>query len=907
MLRTLKSLLFRILLLSVAVAVGYLFTDSFGLRWRTFVMAKMEERGFHIEFSRFGLHPIDGLVARDVRVFTDENRQHVLMTIDRVNMDLDYSKLIKKQFFIEGLELSDANVALPIDPDNPETGQVELHDLNARIYLMDDRLEIRRAEGEVAGVQLALTGSILLSPRKDRTKAEINEDEQNSAKRMAFLREKRGQIQEGLRWLKRFTFARPPQLSLEVNGVADKLENLSASLHFKAEGLGYESYTCKELTAWADYNAGVIEVRQLRLRDKLGVLESTATWDMAGDNVRFRLHTTADLPQLAKSFLQSDALREIVFYESAPPSLTLDGTWYVKGQRSMQKRPIEALGEVQAGRFNSRGEVFEGVSASFGVAPEGFYIREGLLRHKSGSFALQAMFQEIEGFKYRAVLRMDPHAFLPFAGEDAARELIRRFEFTDSSTIFVGLEGQGPDTSLATCRNVGRAEFRNLKYRGVEFDSAVGEMEFFNRKLVFRNVAAVVRTGSAEAKEVVVEDGEKWVRLTGVKGKLDPVPVTGVFARQTAEVIARYHLTPNTEVFVDGVIGTASADLTDLSVKFKSPEGSGTYPIWGHDYLIHAPTGTLGFKGMKMSYDIKGRVFGGPMSAQGHVDLAHDSTAFDLDLTAEKFPFNILGKELPFEKVKAVVKSGRSLSPFDIHASVLGGTFALKGMLDASVQPAAYRGALRMDAISFQRFAKVYAPGQESEGDVTGHMEFTGRVNDWKALRGTGALVLLNGNLYAVPVLGPLTPLLGALLPAPIKGYNVAREANCTFQLGDGFVVTDDFEALTSAFKLLSRGSIDFIKDDINFTAQARVRGLPGLVLLPVSELLEYKGEGTVGRPNWHSHYFSAGEGRRPDERIAPSAAELDAANKKAGQGVPPRSGLVPEKRRVAPPTGMRK
>ncbi|MDB6140192.1 MAG: AsmA-like C-terminal region, partial [Verrucomicrobiaceae bacterium] len=444
-----------------------------------------------------------------------------------------------------------------------------------------------------------------------------------------------------------------------------------------------------------------------------------------------------------------------------------------------------------------------------------------------------------------------------------------------------------------------------LKYRGVEFNTAAGELEFSNHKLIFRNVAATVRSGSAEAREVVVESAEKWVKLTGVKGRLDPVPVTSVFARQTAEVIARYHFTPNTEVAVDGMIGTASTDLTDLAVKFRSPEGSGTYPLLGKDYLIRAPVGTLGFKGMKMSYDVKGRVFGGPMSAKGHVDLSHDSSAFDVDLAADKFPFTVLGKELQFEKLKAEIKSGKSQAPFDIHAAVLGGGFGVKGMLDFTTQPASYRGSLRMDAISFQKFAKTYAGGQESEGDVTGHMEFTGRMNDWRALKATGALVLLNGNLYAVPVLGPLTPLLGALLPAPIKGYNVAHEANCTFEVGDGFVATDDFVALTSVFKLLSHGTIDFIKDDINFTAQARARGLPGLVLLPVSELLEYKSEGTVGSPNWRPHYFSVSEARRRDERKPPTAAELGAAAK-AAQGAPPKD-AAREKPRPLVPMGARK
>jgi hypothetical protein len=239
------------------------------------------------------------------------------------------------------------------------------------------------------------------------------------------------------------------------------------------------------------------------------------------------------------------------------------------------------------------------------------------------------------------------------------------------------------------------------------------------------------------------------------------------------------------------------------------------------------------------------------------------------------------------EKLKAEVKSGKSISPFNIQATVLNGSFGMKGAVDYSQRPAQYRGSLQLNALSFQRFAQIYAPEEESQGDVTGHMEFTGRVNDWKSLKGSGVMILLNGNLYAVPVLGPLTPLLGALLPRPIKGYNVAREANCTFQVADGFVATKDFEALTSAFKLLARGNIDFIRDNIEFTAQARARGLPGLMLLPVSELLEYRGEGTVAKPDWRSRYFSLGEGKKRDERKPPTAAELGDAARAAQSETP--------------------
>ncbi len=897
MLRFLKRLVLRLLLLLLLGGIAYVFTDSFAARWREFVAAQLASRGVHIEFSHFGMHPVDGLVAQGVKVFNDDKHQHVLMSIDRLNLDLDYAKLLQKKFFIEGLELTDANVTLPIDPDRPEQGEVEVKGLNARLYLQNDRLDIRRAEGEVAGVQLSVAGSILMPQRRQRTPEEMKQDEASAEKRMAFLREKRLQMQEGLHWLKRFSFAKKPRLALEVNGLADKIEDLAATLTFNAEGLGYESYECRELSARAEYNAGVIDVSQLRLRDRVGTLEASALWNMSSEAVRFNLHTTADLPQLAKCFLESDALREIVFYESAPPSLTLDGTWYVKGPKAAMARPVEALGSLQCGRFNSRGEVFEGISASFGLAPQGFYVRDGMLRHRTGSLALQAMFQETSGLKYRAVLRMDPHAFLPFAGDKGLREAVQRFEVSDASTIFVRMEGRGPDSSLAHCSNVGHAEFRDVRYRGVEFSSATGDIEIAGRQMTFRKVAMGVRTGTAEAQEVLIDDNDKWVRLTGVKARLDPVPLTSCFARQTAEDIGRYHLPPTTEVTLDGTIGTIGPARNNFQIKFKASEGSGIDPLWGKDYVIQSPSGTLGFKGSKLTFDIKGRVFSGAMTAKGHAELENEAAGYDVDLTAEHFPFKVLGHDLPFEKLKATVKGGKTLTTADIKSTLLNGAFGMKGSVDTAARPMLYRGSVEINALSFRQFARIYAPKEETEGDLTGHMEFTGRMNEPRTMKGSGVLVLLNSNLYAVPVLGPLTPLLGALLPTPIKGYNVAREANCTFRVADGFVATDNFEALTSVFKLLARGTIDFINDSVQLKAQARAKGLPGLVLLPVSELLEYKGDGTVENPAWRPTVFSLGEGRKRDERKPPSAAELDAAARAAAGSTSPAQDPVPKPR----------
>lgn len=900
MLRLLQRFVFMLITSALLTGVVYSFTDNFSQRWRKFVIEQFEERGVHVDFQRFGFG-LTGLQARDVRIFGDQERKQMLVSMDRLNLDLDYGKVTRKQFFLEGMELSRAAVSLPLDPADPSQGTLDLTNFNARIYLVDDRLDIRRAEGDLAGVHVVIGGSLLLPSKSSKTTGPKKDKPKEEMMGLKLVREQRGRIQRGLQWLDRFTFEKRPQVNFDVNGSLESPESLSASLQFEAEGVRYEGYVCKQLSASAEYHDHLLDVRRVVMRDNVGTFEASATWPVEGDEVQFRVSTTADLPQLARSFFQNEELREVVLYQSSPPSLTLEGRWYVRGPKAGPKRPVEALGRLRFGRFATRGEVFDGLTASFGVTPSGYYIRDALLRHKTGTLSLQAMSQQVEGFKYRAVMKMDPHAFLPFATEGGAREAIRRFDFTDTSTVFVQIEGSGTDASLASCMNRGRVELHDFKYQGMEFNSWSGDLQIFNQKLVLQNVSMVPQEGKAGAEQVIVDNDAKTVTLVGVKATVDPVPLTSCFARKTAESLVKYHFGSDTQVELDGTIGFKEPSSNSFSIRFSAPDGTAKYPLWSRDYVIHSPSGEFNIKGGRMTYDVKGRLFSGPMKASGHVEFGPDGN-YSVDILADEFHQTVLSKDLTIEKMTATVKSGSKGAPFNISGKVLGGTLNLKGEMDKE----SYKGEMNLNAVSFQRFAKVYAPGNESEGDITGHFQFSGKPADWKALKGSGVLIILNGNLYAIPVLGPLTPLLGAVLPGQIKGYNVAREASCNFSVADGFVVTDDFEALTSAFKLVANGSVDFLNDNIDFTAQARLRGLPGLVLRPVSELLEFKGEGSVSRPHWRPRYLTLGIGSKNngDERKPSEALEAEAA-KRAKEA---RQDAVPERRDrfMVPPLGGR-
>lgn len=859
---------------ALAIDVGL---GRFGDRWRGFLTNQLEQRGIHVEFDRLTLNPFGGLTAHEVQFFNDVGRQQPLASVNQLSLDFDYGELLKGRISLEGLALVNAEVSLPVDPLHPELTIIELKDFTARAFLRNRLLEIRQADGELAGIRLLIAGSLQLQPPPE-SEEERRLEMERAAERLKMVRQYREQIQQGLDWIKRFHFLRPPLLSVNVRGDTSSVEFIKSEMTLATGPFSYKSYECNDLRIEAAYERGRVTIKKMRLADNLGSFEASAFWSVEKNEVEFQIVSNADLPSVADALFTSDLLREIVFYDEGP-SLSLEGKWSKPADGVMWWKGLRGTGRFHCGRFTSRGEVFEGLAANFAMAGNNYYLRDGLLRHRTGNLNLEFMSTEAEGMRYRLVLKMDPRAFTPFVSKENTREVIQRFGFQPESSIFVRLEGKSPQNEKGRMISRGRGEIRTLSHRGVPFLHVESDLEIHGpEKMIFRNVKAERQDGLAEADEVEVNDVEKWVRLRGVRSKCDPVPLLQALAPRVVEAIAKYRLPSDTLVNVDGVFGWRGPAHTDSHVGFEAAAGTGTYRLFGEDHLIESPGGRLHFLKDKLHLQLKGRIFGGPLTATGVVDLDRDDDEFDVTVSANPFKHTVFGKLLDFELMSATVNGSKGSIQFDVRSRLLDGEFSAVGSTSGDPQFPDYEGELKVNAASFSRFAQIYTPEYQTEGDLTGHLKFAGRLGDWKTLRGDGVAIIVNGNLYAVPILGPLTPLLGGFLPTPIKGYNIAREGNCTFTIQDGVVRTDDLEALTSAFRLVSKGTVHFMDDRVDFDAQARVRGLPGLVLRPVSELLEYRARGTVSDPKWRPRIFDLGSGLLPGESNSPTGERKGAS-----------------------------
>ena len=114
-----------------------------------------------------------------------------------------------------------------------------------------------------------------------------------------------------------------------------------------------------------------------------------------------------------------------------------------------------------------------------------------------------------------------------------------------------------------------------------------------------------------------------------------------------------------------------------------------------------------------------------------------------------------------------------------------------------------------------------------------------------------GQATIRDGDIFALPLLGPLSPLLSAVLPGTKSGYSKAREARASFTLADGQLTTRDFEALTTAFVIKGGGEISLDTKAVKLQARVNTRGPTGMLLYPVSRLLEFEAGGTTTDPGW--------------------------------------------------------
>ena len=349
---------------------------------------------------------------------------------------------------------------------------------------------------------------------------------------------------------------------------------------------------------------------------------------------------------------------------------------------------------------------------------------------------------------------------------------------------------RGPNHDPATWQGKGTVAFGRARFRGVWMNSATAKVQFGDGSVTYNDLR-ITRKEGVGTGSFTYDFKNHEVRISNIKSSLFP-----------AEMI----------VWID-------PDLLKTVTPYR----------FRHAPTIHAD-GLYQFGGGKKTRLVLG------VEASGGMD------------------YDFLGKVLPFDAVSAkLLFTNDHLQIAGLKARLFSGEVTGKTEISLAHSDPHYDAEVSVGALDFPRLTDLYSHYKTAEGQLNGHYRFKGLGTDTRRMQGSGAIEVTNGNVFALPVFGPLSEILNAVVPG--SGYSIAHSATATFTVRDGMIDTDDFEAAGKLFSMLGHGKINFVDDKLDFNVRMDAHGA-GVLLTPVYKLFEYVGEGSLKKPEWRPKRF---------------------------------------------------
>lgn len=389
--------------------------------------------------------------------------------------------------------------------------------------------------------------------------------------------------------------------------------------------------------------------------------------------------------------------------------------------------------------------------------------------------------------EFRARLRstIDPRAFTPLLDGKAA-EVFAQFEFRDPPAIDAEVRGTEPKLDALTA--TAAVKLGRTRFRDQPAENLTASLRYAGRRLAIEQFQLLRSEGSATGA-LTFDFPRNEVHLDKIRASITPAEVMLWIEPKIVKDVAPYRFTkrpPN--LFIDGIVNTKrGGKTTRLNIDVDAPSG--------------------------MNY-------------------------------------TFLKRELSFPQVVGKLRfSDERLRISDLSASLFGGR--LRGGADISIvrDRPGHSVELQLDEVDFASLTKLYFNYDDSKGRLDATYAFTGRGDDARTMKGSGQLAVHDGNIFAIPFLGPLSGILNSIVPN--LGHDVARKATATFSVEDGVITTDDFVVEGLGFSMIGGGKLMFLDDKMDFSMRINAKGLPGVLLFPVSKLFEYVADDKLSKPKW--------------------------------------------------------
>ncbi|MEM7014533.1 MAG: hypothetical protein AAF585_23985, partial [Verrucomicrobiota bacterium] len=289
---------------------------GFTHEWREVIETQFADRGVYLELRRLNLDPFRGLIAKDVVVYEDVEETIPLLTISRITLDIDITKIFDANLALRAFDVRNANVTIPLDPHRKLRGEkLRLTNLSARILMPEDRVEVVRAEADLEGVHLELKGSLFRPlPEEDEADDDPQPEEapdlaEEQKERLRALR-KRGELISNV--LQRLTALKkdpndPPVFELEVYGDMGKPDEIQARGRLHSGKLAYGAFECESIDSEFEFGANGFLARSIEIRDSHGALRGRAELHQDRNELEFSVDSSLEVRSLLNAITAAEA------------------------------------------------------------------------------------------------------------------------------------------------------------------------------------------------------------------------------------------------------------------------------------------------------------------------------------------------------------------------------------------------------------------------------------------------------------------------------------------------------------------------------------------------------------------------------------------------------------------------